>query len=83
MFQNFSVIRKVYENKGGGAKWRGEGGKDGVSRVPVGNSLSHITEKLRKRIFWCFKKFLVWKSFMHKRGISQFSVKSFLTQSTE
>ena len=39
--------------EGGGAK--GGGGKDGVSRVPVRNSLSQFTEKLRKRILRCFK----------------------------
>ena len=78
-----SGIWKVYENKGEGGRGEGGGVKDGVSRVPVGNSLSHITEKLRKRTFRCFKKFPEWKRFMHKRGMSQFAVKSFLTQSTE
>ena len=44
--------------------------KDGVSRILVGNLLSHITEKLRKGTLRCFKKFGVSKNFMHKRGLS-------------
>ena len=56
MFQKFSGIRKVYENKGGGGRGEGGGGgEDAVSQIPVGYSLSHITEKLRKRILLCFE----------------------------
>ena len=43
MFQKPSVIRTVYENEEG--RGRGEGGNDGVSRVPVGKLLSYITKK--------------------------------------
>ena len=49
---------------------RGEGGKSGVSRVPVGNLLSHNTNKISKGTLRCFKKFRVSKSFMHERGLS-------------
>ena len=64
-------------------KTRGEGGeggrrgKDGVSRVAVGNLLSYITVKNRKGILRCFKKFPVRKNFMQKPGLSPFSVKCF------
>ena len=68
MFQKLSGIRKVYENEGGGG--RVEGGKSGVSRVLVGNLLSHNTNKISKGTLQCFEKFRVSKSFMHERGLS-------------
>ena len=54
MLQKFLGIRKVYENEGEG---EGPGWRDGVSRVPVGILLSHITEKLRTGTLRRFKFF--------------------------
>ena len=55
MLQKFSGIRKVYENEGEGGE--GRGGKDGVSRAPVEDLLSHITEKHRTGTLRRFKFF--------------------------
>ena len=46
----------------------------------VQNFLSHCTEKLRRRTFLCFKKFLVSKNFMHRRRVSWSSRKFFVSQ---
>ena len=61
--------------------WIKEGG---VSRFSVGTLLSHSTEKLHRGILLCFKKYLVAKKFMGKRGgggVSRFSVEKLLTHS--
>ena len=54
MLQKLLVSERFVRTRGegGGAK-----GKDGVSRIPVGYLLSHITEKLRKGTFRRFKIF--------------------------
>ena len=54
--------------------------KKGISRFSVENFLSHSTEKLRRRTHLCFKKILVSKIFMYRRGASWFSRKSFVSQ---
>ena len=39
--------------------------------------MSHSTEKFRRGTLRCFRKFLVSKNFMHKKGVSLFSVEIF------
>ena len=43
-------------------------GREGVSQFSIENLLSHSTEKHRRRTLLCFRKFLVSKNFMDKRG---------------
>ena len=52
----------------------------GLSRFSDGEFLSHSTEKFRRRTLLCFKKFLVSKSFTHKRGASRCYRKFFVSQ---
>ena len=41
---------------------------EGVSQFSIENLLSHSTGKLRRRTLLCFRKFLVSKNFMDKKG---------------
>ena len=43
-------------------------GREGVSQFSIENLLSHSTGKLRKRTLLCFRKFLVSKKVMDKKG---------------
>ena len=43
-------------------------GREGVSRFSVENFLSHCPELFHWRTLWCFRKILLSKSFMHRRG---------------
>ena len=54
-----------------------------VSRFSVKIVLSHNTKKLRRGTLWCFRKFLVSKTFMLQRVMSRFPVEFFLSHSTE
>ena len=58
--------------------------KRGIPRFSVANLLSHSGKKLRKGTFLCFRKILVSKYFMHKkgRGITVLC-RFFLSHSTE
>ena len=56
-----------------------EGGRHGF----VENFLSHSTEKIRWGTIRCFKKFRVWKNFMHRKGLSLFSLETSLSHSAE
>ena len=42
--------------------------------------LSHCTEIFHWRTFWCFRKFLLSKIFMHRRGASRFCRNFFISQ---
>ena len=42
--------------------------RGGVSRFPVEKFFSHCTEIFHLRTIWCFKKILLSKIFMHRRG---------------
>ena len=59
--------------------------KGGVSRIFVGNLLSHSTEKLHRGILLFFWKYLVAKKFKDKRGggVSGFYVELFLSHGAE
>ena len=59
MFQRNSGIEKFFGEKGG---------REGVSQFSIENLLSHSTGKLRTRTLLCFRKFLVSKNFMDKKG---------------
>ena len=77
--ETFLYPKGLWEREG-----RGEGEGEGWS---ITNSrrrfvVSHY-RKTSYRNPSAFQIFRIWKTFMHKRGISQFTVKSFLTQSTE
>ena len=48
----------------------------GISRFSLEIFLSHSTEKTRGGTLQCFRKFRVSKNFMHKKGISLFSVET-------
>ena len=50
-----------------------------VSRFSFENFLSHSAEKFRGGTLQCFRKFQVSENFMHKKGISLFSVENFLS----
>ena len=63
--RNFRVSEMSMRTRGEG---EGRKGKDGPSRVPVRNLLSHNTNKISKATLRCFKKFRVSKKFMHERG---------------
>ena len=45
--------------------------------------MSHSTETFCRGPLRCFRKFRVSKNFMHYRGISRFSVRNFLSDSTK
>ena len=58
--------------------WIREGG---VTDLPS-EFLSHCTEIIHWRTFWCFRKILLSKIFMHRRGASRFS-RNFFSHRTE
>ena len=58
--------------------------KRGISRLSLENLWSHSPEKLHRGTLLCFRKFLVSKKFVDKRGgVSRFFVKNFLSRSAE
>ena len=69
-FRKFPVAKKFMDKK------------EGVSRFSVENFLSHCTEIFHRRTLWCFRKILLLKIFMHRRGASRFC-RNFLSHSTE
>ena len=52
----------------------------GVSRFSVEKFLSDCTEIFHWRTLWCFRKILLSKIFMHRRGESRFCRKFFVSQ---
>ena len=77
VFQKISGREKYYMDR------RGGGG--GVSRFAVEKFLSHCTKIFDWRTLWCFRKFLLSKICMHRRGgggASRFC-RNFLSHRTE
>ena len=64
-FRNFLVWRKFMDKR-----WRG------ASRFSVENFLFHSAKKFRERTLQFFRKFW-YRSFLHRKGISLFSVEIF------
>ena len=60
LFQKISGREKIL--------WIRKRGGGGVSRFPVEKFLSHCTEIFHWRTLWCFRKILLSKIFMHRRG---------------
>ena len=71
VFQKISGKEKYFKDK------RGGGYHDFPSKF-----LSHCTEIFHWRTLWCFRKLLLSKIFMHKRGASWFC-RNFLSHRTE
>ena len=59
---------------------KGEGGGRKYHNFPSKVFMSHSAEKFRKGILLFLRKFLISKSFMDEKGVSQFSVENFLSQ---
>ena len=68
-FRKFLVGKKISRIRGGG-----------VSRFSVEKILSHCTKILHWRTLWCFRKILLSKIFMHRRGGITVLPKFFVSQ---
>ena len=77
VFQKISGRKKNFMDKGGG-------GGEGVSRFSVEKILSHCTKIIHRRTIWCFRKVLLSKKFMHRKGGGHHGfVEYFLSHRTE
>ena len=79
-------VAEVFGNPKG--LWeRGGGGRSGVEGWSITSSCRNFVVSHNRKTSYrnpsAFQIFRIWKICMHKRDISQFSVKSFVTQSTE
>ena len=71
VYQKISGIEKFYASE------------RGVSRFSVEKFLSHCTEIFHWRTLWCFRKILLSKNFMHRRGGASRFCRFFLSHRTK